>query len=486
MHERTEPCLDCKNKEVFIGKSIYRQWHSSRNKKYYEIYDTLLKHPDGSLAKMAFFHDVTVERQALESLAHNQILFEGIVNNSSAVIYAKDRQGKYLLANNRFHTLFNKEGRDIIGKTDFDFFPEAQAAEFQANDLKVLTDKQVLQIEEVIPHDDGNHIYVSLKFPIVDTDGSIYGIAGISTDITVRQQLEAEGKKTKEQLTALINASPDCICLKDEEGKWIMANNQLLDLLQLTDVEYKGKINAELVQYSDSYREAFLNNEQAEKKAWQCGTLYRYEQTLTSSDGKVRILDVVIVPLFNADGSRKVIVVQGHDITKLRMTEKRLRQEIMARQQAAEVLKEKSKDMEEVNIALRVLVKQQKKAVEKNQQQILVQLEKAVLPYVDLLGQCMPAGNEKAYLDIIRRHLRCVGDAFIKKLDNPDLGLTKREILVADLIRQGKSTKEIATLLLLQPRTVESYRNQIRKKLRLTQKKIKLAQYLDSTFTSTN
>jgi DNA-binding CsgD family transcriptional regulator len=80
--------------------------------------------------------------------------------------------------------------------------------------------------------------------------------------------------------------------------------------------------------------------------------------------------------------------------------------------------------------------------------------------------------------------VHAVGSSFIKRLSNPGLGLTKKEILVADLVRQGKNSKEIAELLNIQPPSVETYRNRIRKKLNLTNKNIKLNQYLNATFTS--
>jgi DNA-binding CsgD family transcriptional regulator len=111
-------------------------------------------------------------------------------------------------------------------------------------------------------------------------------------------------------------------------------------------------------------------------------------------------------------------------------------------------------------------------------------LEQAVFPYINLLRQSLRADQEIEYLDILTSHLRSVGSSFIKKLSNPDLGLTKKEILIADLVRQGKSTKEIAQLLGLQGRSVEAYRNKIRKKLHLNNKKIGLCSYLSSTFTA--
>ena len=129
-------------------------------------------------------------------------------------------------------------------------------------------------------------------------------------------------------------------------------------------------------------------------------------------------------------------------------------------------------------------VKQQQNSDEDFQQRILAQLNKTVIPYLDLLRQDTKTDKSIEYIDLITAHLHSVGESFVQNLGDPNLKLTKREILIADLVRQGKNTIEIADLLGLMPRSVESYRNRIRKKLQINNQKISLQQYLRSTFTA--
>ena len=300
----------------------------------------------------------------------------------------------------------------------------------------------------------------------------------------VLQKNRIDLQENNKRLTALINASPDIICFKDGKGRWLLANETMLRLFQLTGVDYKGKSNAKLAQYNEFYHDTLLTCMETDETAWENGVLSYGKEIIPTPEGEDKIFDIVKVPLFLADGTRQGLVVQGHDITEHLKIEKNLRQEVVARQQAAEVVKEKSKETEEANIALRVLLNQQKNVAEEVQQRVLVQLEKAVFPYINLLRQYLLDKNGQEYLNILTSNLHEVGTSFIKKLSNPDLGLTKREILVADLVRQGKNTKEIAKLLKLKPPSVETYRNKIRKKLRITNNKITLHQYLNVTFTS--
>ncbi len=483
LHNRATPCPACKNKEVFKGQIVRRTWHSRLNDKNYEITASLLKSVDDVPAKVVFFRDITKEQQTKSLLEKNRALLESIINNSVAIIYLKDITGRYLLVNKLFNEFFNPQGLDIIGRSDFDLFPPEQARALQHHDQQILASGRVQQFEERVPLADGPHVYLSTRFTIVDSDNTVTGIAGISTDITRRKQLETECLQQREQLLALINASPDLIYIKDGEGRVLLANETYRQAFQLEEEQqYVNKTDVELAGLYPDFAEIFLACGKSDEECWQKGSLFHREISMHLLDGKEMICDVVKVPLFHPDGTRKRLVVQGHDITRLRRTEQILRNEIKARQLAAQVLQEKSEDVEEANAALRVLVRLQKKDVAEHQQYILSQLERAVFPYLDLLEQYLSGEPGSEYLNTIRCHLRNLGDSFIKKLDNPDLGLTKKEILVADLVRQGKRTREIAQLLGLQPRSIEAYRSSIRKKLHINQKKIGLAQYLQDHF----
>jgi signal transduction histidine kinase/CheY-like chemotaxis protein len=85
---------------------------------------------------------------------------------------------------------------DIAGKTDYDLFSRKHADGFAANDRRVLAASGPVEFEEIAPHDDGEHTYISIKFPLRDAAGEIYGVCGISTDITERKRLEEKLRET--------------------------------------------------------------------------------------------------------------------------------------------------------------------------------------------------------------------------------------------------------------------------------------------------
>jgi PAS domain S-box-containing protein len=136
--------------------------------------------------------EIAERQQAEAARQESEIRFQAILDNSPAIIFLKDTQGRYLHCNRRFEQVFHVSLSQAVGRTDAEIFTPAQAAAFQANDLKVIQTGLPLQCDEVARHDDGPHTSIVSKFPLFDLNGHVYGIAGIVTDITERKRLEAE------------------------------------------------------------------------------------------------------------------------------------------------------------------------------------------------------------------------------------------------------------------------------------------------------
>jgi len=123
-------------------------------------------------------------------LRESQQLLQAIVDNSQAVVYVKDLDGRYLLVNRRFEEIFGL-GRDaILSQTDHHLFAKEAADAFRDMDVRVAGAEQALKEEETVPQADGPHTYISVKAPLRDATGNAYGIFGISTDITERKRDE--------------------------------------------------------------------------------------------------------------------------------------------------------------------------------------------------------------------------------------------------------------------------------------------------------
>jgi PAS domain S-box-containing protein len=127
--------------------------------------------------------------------------FRILVNTIPDYIWLKDPDGVFLSCNRMFCSLLNLYPEEIIGRTDYDFWPEPLADFFKEKDRRVMDTGQVLNNEERVPGQDGEDIvWDTIKAPVFYADGKLMGVMGIARDITARVQTEAEKIKLREQL----------------------------------------------------------------------------------------------------------------------------------------------------------------------------------------------------------------------------------------------------------------------------------------------
>lgn len=141
--------------------------------------------------------DVTDEVRFQNELQAREQRETAILENTPAVVYLKDIDGKYLYVNQQYIDLFSIELGTILGKTDYQIFPTVLAERFRKNDRQVIETRSKVTTKEIAAHKDGLHTYVSVKFPLFDAQGQVAAVAGISTDITEdlkKQKIEEELK----------------------------------------------------------------------------------------------------------------------------------------------------------------------------------------------------------------------------------------------------------------------------------------------------
>jgi PAS domain S-box-containing protein len=149
------------------------------------------------------------------------------------------------------------------------------------------------------------------------------------------------------------------------------------------------------------------------------------------------------------------------------------------RKSKAELLK-KSRHLEEVNAALNILLKRREEDKNDFEENILANVKELILPYVEKLKNSRLHSEQMTLVGILESNMKEIFSPFVTKLSSRFLSLTPSEIKVASLIKDGKTSKEIAALLLASENTIRSHRFHIRSKLDLKNKKINLRSYLRS------
>ena len=170
--------------------------------------------------------DITDQKQAEEALAQERRLLRTLIDNLPDGIYAKDANGRKILANPAdLKNLRCRTEADAIGKTDFDLFPPDIAEKFWADDQKVIHGEPVINREEYFLNDAGEKRWLlTNKLPLRDQSGKIVGLVGIGSDITERKQAAEALARERLLLRTLIDNLPDFIYAKDKQGRFVLNN----------------------------------------------------------------------------------------------------------------------------------------------------------------------------------------------------------------------------------------------------------------------
>jgi PAS domain S-box-containing protein len=173
--------------------SANRNYRKDGSVVYCEWYNSSLVDESGKLRSiLSLVLDVTKRKQAEETLRESERLLQTVIDGSTSPIFLKDLEGKFITINASLERMLGISRARIKGKTDFDIAPKEVADYWRAHDKQVMAARKAIQIEEAADLQDGHHIFLANKFPLVDADGQIYGVASISHDITERKRVEEE------------------------------------------------------------------------------------------------------------------------------------------------------------------------------------------------------------------------------------------------------------------------------------------------------
>jgi PAS domain S-box-containing protein len=136
--------------------------------------------------------DITERKLAEEALRESEQRLQDIIDNTTAIVFVKDLELRYLLVNRGYERLHHVRREKIRGKTDLDVHPRAFAEAVRANDRQVIEAGEPIQFEEAVPSAEGERLYVAAKFLLRDRSGKPYAVCGIATDITERKRAENE------------------------------------------------------------------------------------------------------------------------------------------------------------------------------------------------------------------------------------------------------------------------------------------------------
>ncbi len=276
---------------------------------------------------------------------------------------------------------------------------------------------------------------------------------------------------TEEKYKIIFENANDLIFFTDIDGIFVEINQKLEEIFGYKPEEFIGKHYTEVVVLSF---ESLKKSEKALEDAFIRDNAQRLELEVLRKDGSLAFVEVnprIIKKEGKIIGSINVV----RDITKRKEGEAKLKR---VHEDLERKVKERTINLEEMNSALKILLKKRDEDKSELEEKMLFNVKELVAPYLERLKKSSLDSRQKTYIDIIESNLNDIISPFIRGIHLKHLKFTPVEIKVANLVKQGKTTKEIAHFLNLSSKTIEFHRENIRKKVGLKHKKVNLRTYL--------
>ena len=279
---------------------------------------------DGHESVLVVAQDVTERKQAEEALQRSQRLLQDVIDNSSSLIYLLDLEGRFLLINRSLESVLGRPREEVIGKPRDMFLSLENAAKHRANDIKVIETRSPITMEEENDQSDGKYIYLSNKFPLLDPNGNLYGVGGISADITERKQAEEAVRNSQAQMTGIFNSAMDAIISVDAEQRILIFNPAAEMMFRCKQSEAMGQsldlfIPQRFRTNHRSHVQNFAQTGTTNRVMGHLGTIYGLRK-----DGEEFPIEASISKINLAGHDLFTVILR--DITKRQQTEEALRE----------------------------------------------------------------------------------------------------------------------------------------------------------------
>ena len=246
--------------------------------------------------------DITERMAAEKKLAFERNLFRSFMKHVPDLIYFKDADGRFIEVNAAKANETHLSPEEMIGKTDFDFFPEEQAQQKFNDELEVMRTEKPMQLEEFCTTADGERWYLTTKIPRYDEQGEVVGTFGTSRDITYRKQAAEELRRLRAQLSNIIDSMPSILVGVEVDGCVTQWNRGAEQATQVGASEAIGKplkevfpqLSKEMVKVERAIRERATQKE---------------ERIPVHEDGHTCYNDITVYPLLENDAEGAVIRV---------------------------------------------------------------------------------------------------------------------------------------------------------------------------------
>ncbi|HBH61807.1 MAG TPA: hypothetical protein DDX85_08735 [Nitrospiraceae bacterium] len=426
---------------------------------FYDV-SKLMKTSSGYNYIIGTFIDVTERKKTEQALKINEEKYRLLfLTEQDAIIIVNADTRRIVDANDAALHLYGYSKKEILELTGPDLSEEPDKSVAAIRKVAMSTDKRIHSHTRNHKKKDGT------VFPVEISSGFFMlkdrkFISAVIRDISSFKREEELLRESEERFRGLVETTSDWIWEVDENAAYTYVSPKIRDILGYEPQEVLGKTPFNLMSPKEATRVADIFNSIAASQQ----PFEKLENTNLHKDGHLVVLETSGVPIINIDG--KFCGYRGID------------RNITDRKKAENKLSMRARELKESNIALKVLLKQRESDKSELEEYILSNIKHLIMPYIEKLKKNRAMSEELAYLNILESNLNEIISPFALKLSSNYLGITPKEIQIADLTRDGKQDKEISELLNISIYTVNFHKKNIRKKLGIYGKRTNLRTYL--------
>ncbi len=413
-------------------------------------------------------------RRIESKLKASEKRFRDIAENALEWIWEIDSEGRYIYSSPIVKQILGYDSEEILGKHFYDFFHPEDKEKLKALAFNSFHDHVAFRqfINRNISKDGKTVILSTSGTPLLRKTGELLGYRGADTDVTQQYNALKALQEREENLSSLLDSASGFAIYQlifDEKAHYSLRVNLVsksfieilgipepykfekwFDFLHPDDVDRIIKANAkafETRRFNEIYR---WYNPERKKWIW----IHSISNGGSNHKGWNNYVNGVLIDITEKQDA----------FEKLTIREKEL--------------EGKTRELKQMNTALNILLKKRDQDKIDIEESISANIKQLIFPYLSKIRQRKMNDEQLTLLDIVNSNLNEIANSFTHQLTSKFIGLTPTEIRVADLVRQGQKTKQIAQILCLSQKTIESHRENIRNKLGIKNKKINLRSYL--------
>jgi len=406
--------------------------------------------------------ELAARKQAQAVLQESEERYRQLFELESDALFLVDENTDQILE-------VNAAGERLYGLTREEFLRMKSGDLIEQGTASSLAGKELEYQHDVIFHrrKNGGAFPVEISFSSVNWYGKKVRLSSVR-DITERLNAQRKIENHREFLKNVIDANPNFIYVIDNEKRIVLANRIFADTLGMSPEQLTGKRVKDLPPDMDFAK--IIQKDELSVLRHEKSRIER-EEHFTDRGGNLHWILSIRVPLKNEEGHIEQLIGVGMDITQRKQAEDDLKSREIE-------LEMKSRNLEEVNTALKVLLKQREEDKREMEEMFLMNVKDQVVPYIDKLKKSEPNSAQRACIETLETHLSDIISPFSTSITSKYVDLTPKEIQVATLIKDGKTTKEISLLLNISPGSVDLHRYHIRRKMGINKQNVNLRSYL--------